>query len=57
MTSSGTGRAPEFRRSDSCFADCVVKFPSMIPLPDVKIALIVGAEISLPSSRICTGCW
>ena len=57
MTSSGTGSAPELRRSDRSFADCVVKFPSITPCPEVKIALIVGAEISFPSRVICTGCW
>ena len=57
MTSSGTGSAPEFRSSDSSLADFAVNPPSMMPRPSVKIALIVGAEISFPSSVICTGFW
>ena len=39
----------------SSLADAVVKFPSMTPLPLAKTTLMFGAEISLPSSVICTG--
>ena len=55
MISSGTGSAPEFSSVESSFADCVVKFPSMMPLPLVKTTLIDGAEICVPSRVIWTG--
>jgi len=54
-TSSVTGSAPEFRRSESSFAVCVVKFPSMTPDPELNTTWMTGAEISFPSRVIWTG--
>ena len=50
-TSSETGSAPELMRSDSSFADAVVKFPSMMPLSRMR-ALSDGADMIWPSSTI-----